>query len=161
MKSNWFIYPFVALRGNGITIHGEHDKSGHSTPSSLMSNRKSSSKKSIWREDGSSPEGSGASTAATLCSAFAEEALQAAVADAASTRVDLRVDVVLCGSRETALAAGLDAEADLVVGRGSELVRDAVDTLGAAMDVRGLDGTRDIVGGRLPSAVVLRSGRMV
>jgi len=126
-----------------------------------MSNKKSS-RQSIWRDDGSSSiKNSGASTSAI--STFTDGALQAAVAETAATRVDLRVglDVVLCASRGTALAAGLDAEADLVVGRGSELVRDEVDTLGAAMDVRGLDDGCDTVGGRSPSAVVLLSGRPV
>jgi len=86
--------------------------------------------------------------------------LRAAAAETAGTRADLRLglDIVLCGSREMALAAGLDAEADLVVERGSE---GAVDALRAAMDVRGLDGGRDTIGGRVLSAVVLLSGRVV
>ena len=94
-------------------------------------------------------------------SAFAEEALQAAAADTASARADLRVglDVVLCESRETAL--GLDTAADRVVGRGSEPVRDEVDALGASMDVGGLDSARGTIGGRMPSAVVDLSGRVV
>jgi hypothetical protein len=129
-----------------------------------MSNKKSSSKKSVWRDDGSSfTRSSDVSTTATFGSAFTEGALKAAVPGAAGTRVDLRVglDVALCVSREAALAAGLDTEADLVVGRGSEPVRDAVDGLGAAMEVGGLEGGREMVGGRVLSAVVLLSGRMV
>ena len=65
-----------------------------------MSNKKSSSKKSIWRDDGgSSIKSSDVSTTATLGTAFTE-ALKAAVAGTAGTRVDLRVrlDAALCGS---------------------------------------------------------------
>jgi len=111
----------------------------------------------IWRDNGSSSKGSDVSMAATFGSFLV--ALQAAAADTAGARADLRVglDVVLCEFRETAL----DTEADRVVGRGTELVRDAVDALGAAMDVRGLSSARDTLGGRIPSAVVCLSGRVV
>lgn len=103
------------------------------------------------------------STTATFGSAFTEEALKVVVAGTAGTRVDLRVgfDVALCGSRETALAAGLDIEVDLVVGRGSEPNRDAVDSLGAAIEVRDLGSGRETAGGCVPSAVMLLRGRTV
>ena len=103
------------------------------------------------------------STTATFGFAFTEEVLKVAVAGTAGARVDLRVglDVALCGTRETALTAGLDVEVDLVVGRGSEPIRDALESLGAAMEVCGLGGGRETVGGCVPSPVVLLSGRMV
>jgi len=66
-----------------------------------MSNKKSSSKMSIWRDGGSSfIKNSEVSTTATFGSAFTEEELKAADAWTAATRVDLRVDldVALCGS---------------------------------------------------------------
>ena len=89
--------------------------------------------------------------------------MKAAVAGTAGTRVDLRVglDVALCGPRETALTAGLDVEIDLVIGRGNEPVRDTLGSLGAAMEVCGLDGGRETAGGCARSPVVLLSGRMV
>jgi hypothetical protein len=100
------------------------------------------------------------STTATFGSALASKV---AVAWTAGTRVDwgLGLDVALCGPREDPLAAGLDIEADLVVGRGSEPVRDAVGSLGAAMEVRDLDGGCEMVGSCVPSAVMLLSVRMV
>lgn len=63
-----------------------------------MSNKKSSSKISIRRGGGSSPEGSEATVTATVGSAFVEGPLQAAAVDTAGARADLRVglDVVLC-----------------------------------------------------------------
>jgi len=128
-----------------------------------MSNKKPSSKKSIWRDVGRSfIQSSDISTTAAFGSAFTE-VLRAAATGTAGTRVDPRVglDAALCGFRETALTAGLDIEADLVVGRGSEPVRDALESLGAAMEVRGLGGGCETVGGCVPSAVVLLSGRMV
>ena len=128
-----------------------------------MSNKKPSSNKSIWRDVGSSSiESFDLSTTATFGSAFTE-VLKAAATGTVGTRVDLRVglEAALCGSRETALTAGLDIEADLVVGCRSEPVRDALESLGAAMEVRDLGGRRETVGGRLPSAVVLLSGRVV
>ena len=134
----------------------------YSTQPSIISNKKSSSKVSIWRNDGNSST-KGSDVSSTSGSAFAEETLQTAAAETLGTRADLTVglDIALCGPRETALAVGLDTEADLVVGRGSELIRDAVDSLEAAMDVRGLDGGCDIAGGRMLSAVVFLSGRIV
>ena len=87
------------------------------------------------------------STTATFGFAFTEEVLKVAVAGTAGTRVDLRV--------------GLDVEVDLVIGRGSEPIRDALESLGAAMEVCGLGGGRETVGGCVPSPVVLLSGRMV
>lgn len=100
--------------------------------------------------------------AAIFGSAFTEVALQATAAGTSCARADLRVglDVVLCESRGTALAAGLDAVADRVIGRGSELVRDEVDALGATIDVGGLDSARDTLGGRMPGAVLFLTGRV-
>lgn len=126
-----------------------------STQLSGMSNKKPSSNKSIWRDVGSSSiKSSDLSATASFGSA---------ATGTAGTRVDLRVglEVALYGSRETALTAGLDVEAALMVGRGSEPGRDALESLGAAMEVRGLGGRREAVGGCFPSAVVLLSGRVV